>query len=323
MIARFATVACCGLLNTFAPVTTQAQSYPNKPIRMIIGYPPGGGTDIVARLVAQQLADSLGQQVVVDNRSGANTMLAAGLAAKAAADGYTLLFASASLTINPSLYSKVPYDAARDFAPVTLVASTPFVLVVQSSFSARSVRELVTLAKSKPGELMYSSGGSGSTGHLAAELFKSTAGVEIQHIPYKGLAAAITDLLGGRVSLTFASLPSVAPLIKAGRLKALALTTTERLATLPDLPTMAESGFSGYDVNQWFGVLVPAGTPRAIIVKLNTEIRQFLNKPEVKERFSLVGAEPVSNSPEQFGAYIKADLSKWAKVVSMTGARVD
>lgn len=323
MAARLATVACCALLSTFAPVTAHAQSYPNKSIRMIIGYPPGGGTDIVARLVAQKLADSLGQQVVVDNRSGANTMLAAGLAAKAAPDGYTILFASASFAINPSLYRKVPYDAARDFAPVTLVASTPFVLVVRSSFSARSVKELVTLAKSKPGELMYSSGGSGSTGHLAAELFKSMAGVEIQHIPYKGLAAAITDLLGGRVSLTFASLPSVAPFIKAGRLKALALTTAERISTLPGLPTMAESGFPGYDVDQWFGVLVPAGTPKGIIVKLNTEIRQFLDKPEVKERFSIVGAEPVSNSPEQFSTYIKADLSKWAKVVSMSGARVD
>ena len=304
-------------------VTSLAQTYPSQPLRMLVGYPPGGGSDVIARLAAQQLSEGLGQQIVVDNRPGAATMIATSIAAKANPDGYTLLFVTSSLVINPSLYRKVPYDPFRDFAPVSLVASTPFVLVVHPGVPASSVKELIALARSQPGVLNYSSGGSGSTGHLATELFKSMAGADIRHIPYKGLGPALTDLLGGRVTLTFGSLPSVVQHIRTGRLKALALTSARRMPSLPDLPTIAESGLPGYEVDQWFGIVVPAGTPRAVVRRLSSTIARFSGIPEARERFLGVGAEPLHTTPEKFGAYIKQEYAKWAKVVSVSGARVD
>jgi tripartite-type tricarboxylate transporter receptor subunit TctC len=312
-----------GVVASCAGFAVWGQSYPSQPLRMLVGYPPGGGSDVVARLAAQRLGESLGQQIVVDNRPGAATMMASQLAAKANADGYTILFVTSSLVINPSLYAKVPYDPFKDFSPVSLVASTPFVLVVHPGVPVSSVKELIALARAKGGQLNYSSGGSGSTGHLATELFKSIAGIEMQHIPYKGLGPALNDLLGGRVTLTFGSLPSVLQHMRSGRLKSLGLTSARRMQSLPDLPTIAESGLPGYEVDQWFGIVVPTGTLKPVIRKLNETIAKVTDLPDYKERISAIGAEPLHTTPERFGAYIKQEYAKWAKVIAVSGARVD
>jgi tripartite-type tricarboxylate transporter receptor subunit TctC len=295
-----------------------AQTYPNKPIRVIVGP----GPDALARVIGQKLTETWGQPVIVDQRGGGGGTISAEAVAKAAPDGYTLLLATGTHTINPSMY-KVSYDMVRDFAPVTLLASTPFILAVHPSVPATSVAELIRLAKSKPGALNYGSGGNGTPPHLATELFKTSAGIELVHVPYKTVAAAITDLVAGQLQVMFTVGPAGLPQIHAGRLRGLAVSTPKRSAFAPDLPTVAESGLPGFDVFGWNGLLAPAGTPPSVVGKLQGEIARALQNPEVRERIAGFGFEPVGNTPEEFGEFVKTDIARWAKVVKESGARVD
>ena len=295
-----------------------AQSYPTKPIRFIVGP----GPDALARVIGQQITLAWGQPVIIDQRGGGGGTISAEAVAKAAPDGYTLLLATGTHTINPSMY-KVSYDMVRDFAPVTLLASTPFILAVHPSVPANSVGELIKLAKSKPGALNYGSGGSGTPPHLATELFKTVAGVNLVHVPYKTVAAAITDLIAGQLQVMFTVGPAGLPQIRAGRIRGLAVSTAKRSAFAPELPTVAETGLAGFDVFGWNGLLAPAGTPRPVIAKLHGEIIRALQAPEVRERVANFGFEPVGNSPEEFGEFVKADIAQWARVAKESGARVD
>jgi len=320
---RFLAKIFAVLLCASAPLA-YAQDYPSKPVKMVVPFPPGGTTDILARAVGQKLSESWGQQVVIDNRPGAGGNIGTDIVAKSAADGYTLLMGTVGThAINASLYGKLPFDPIKDFAPVTLVASVPNVLVVNATVDSKSVKELIALAKSKPGQLAFASSGNGTSIHLAGELFKSMTGTAMLHVPYKGSAPAITDLLGGQTNMMFDNLPSAMPHIKSGRLRALAVTSVRRSPALPDIPTIAETGVSGYEASSWFGVLAPAGTPKDVVAKIQGDIARALNAPEIKERLSGQGAEPVGNTPEQFAEHIKAESAKWAKVVKDSGAKVD
>ena len=301
-----------------------AQQYPTKPVRMVVPFPPGGGTDIMARTIALKLTESLNTQVVVDNRGGAGGTIGTDLAAKAAPDGYTLLLGSVStISINPSLYKKLPFDTLTDLAPISLMASTPSMLVVTTGLPAKSVKELIALAKAKPGQLNFSSAGSGTSHHLGGELFKLMTGVDIVHIPYKGTAPAVTDLVAGQVSMMIANMPSVLPMVKAGKLRALAVTSLKRSPTTPDLPTVAESGIPGFEVDVWYGVLTTGRTPKTIIARINADMKKILAAADVRERLAAQGAEAVSSSPEEFATRIKADITKWAKVVKNSGAQAE
>jgi len=302
-----------------------AQSYPTRPIRLVVPYPPGGPLDIMARAIGQKLTEAWSQPVVVDNRAGAGGNIGADLVAKSPADGYTLLMgAVATHAINPTLYGKVPYDPIRDFAPVALVAQVPNVLVVNPAVPARTVRELIELARAKPGTLNFGSGSTGSTGHLAGELFNTMAGVKMVHIPYKGGAPAMADLLAGQVQLMFDNLANALPNVKAGRLRALAVTTLARSPAVPDLPTVAESGLPGFDLTTWFGLMVPAATPPEIVARLNAEIVRALAARDLRERLEKMGAEvPINNTPEHFAAFIRSEAAKYAKVVKDSGATVE
>ena len=295
-----------------------AQNYPEKPIRVIVGP----GPDALARVIGQQITLTWGQPVIIDQRGGGGGTISAEAVASAAPDGYTLLLATGTHTINPSMY-KVSYDMVRDFAPVTLLASTPFILAVHPSVPASSVGELIRLAKSKPGALNYGSGGSGTPPHLATELFKTTAGIDMVHVPYKTVAAAITDLVAGRLQVMFTVGPAGLPQIRAGTIRGLAVSTAKRSAFAPELPTVAESGLPGFDVFGWNGLLAPAGTPAPVIAKLHGEIVKALQIPEVRERIAGFGFEPVGDTPEEFGEFVKADIARWAKVAKESGARVD
>jgi tripartite-type tricarboxylate transporter receptor subunit TctC len=301
-----------------------AQTYPDKPIRLVVPFPAGGTTDILARAVGQKLGEHLGQQVVVDNKPGAGGNIGSDIVAKSAPDGYTLVMGTVGThAINASLYKKMPYDHIKDFVPVSLVALVPNILVVHPSVPANSVKELIAYAKANPGKLNFASSGNGTSIHLSGELFKTTAGVEMTHVPYKGSAPAVTDLLGGQVQLMFDNMPSALPHVKAGKLKALGVTTAKRFPAAPDIPAIAEAGVPGYEASSWFGVLAPAGTPKEIVNKLSSEIAKILQTPEIKERLLSQGAEPVGNTPDQFAAFIKAETAKWAKVVKESGATVD
>lgn len=301
-----------------------AQPFPAKQIRLVVPYPPGGPLDTVARLLGQKVAASLGHPVIVDNVPGAGGNIGAATVAKAAPDGYTLLMgAVATHAINPALYPSMPYDAGKDFAAVTQVASTPNVLVVNPAIPANSVAEFVAYAKSRPGKLNFGSGSTGSAGHLAGELFKSLAGVDMAHIPYKGAAAAMQDLVGGRVDLMFDNLASSLAQVKGGRVRALAVTTAKRSPLAPELPTIAESGLPGFDISTWFGIFVPAGTPRPVIDRLHDAFVAALASPDVREKMLNLGAEPVGNTPEAFAAYVSAEAAKYAKLVRSSGAKVD
>jgi tripartite-type tricarboxylate transporter receptor subunit TctC len=301
-----------------------AQSFPSKSVRMIVAFPAGGGTDAVARIVGQKLTDLWAQQVVVDNRAGAGGIVGAELAAKAQPDGYTIFLATTgNLAINPGLYDKLPYDTLKDFAPVTLVVALPFVLVAHPSVPAATAKELIALAKSRPGQLNYASGGSGTASPLGMELFKAMAGVNIVHVPYKGSTPALTDLLSGQVQLALGDGIVTLPHIKSGRLCALAVTGAKRALLLADVPTIAEAGVPGYDVVNWYGVVAPAGTPAAIISLLNAAIAKVLQMPDVKERLIAQGVEPVSNTPVEFAAYLKKEIAKWTKLVADSGARAN
>ena len=311
-------LACAGVV----PVT--AAEFPTKPIRMLVGFPAGGSTDVLARQIGQQLTQSLKQQIVIDNRPGATGNVASEMTAKANPDGYTVMMATvASHGINPSLYRKIPYDAIKDFSPVTLVASYPLVLAVNPNVPAKSVRELIDLAKAKPGAVRFASSGSGSPGHLSGELFKLMAKIDVAHVPYKGGAPANVAVLSGECQFTFATLPAMMPFIKAGRLVAPAVTTAKRSPALPNVPTIAEAGLAGYDVSSWAGVVSPAGTPKAVINKLHAEIVAVLGNPTIRERLAAEGAEPIGNSPAEFSAFIAAELKKWAGAVKQAGAQID
>ena len=319
-IARHLT-ALLALLALAGAASAQTQPYPSRPIRLIVPFGAGSGTDVVARILAPKLSESLGQQVVVDNRAGAGGIVGTDLVAKAQPDGHTLLFALSSHAINASLYSKLPYDTRKDFATVTQLISGPLVMVINPTLPVSSVKDLVAYIKAKPG-LSYSSAGIGSPPHLAGELFKSTAGLDMAHVPYNGAVPAITATVGGQGLLYFAGTASALPFVKAGRLKAVAVTGTRRSSLFPDIPTMIESGV-GYDVDQWYGILAPAGTPRSIIARLHAEFTKALQQPDIKERLLGLGVEPVGSSPEQFDAYLKSEIAKYEKVVKASGARVD
>jgi tripartite-type tricarboxylate transporter receptor subunit TctC len=310
---------CCLLVSS-----AHAQTYPGKSIRIVTPYAPGGTADILSRVVALKLADAWGQQVVIDNRPGASGMIGADIAAKAAPDGYTVLMAYvAEIAIVPSLFPKITYDPVKDLAPVTLAAITPMIFVVHPSLPAKNVGELVALAKSRPGQLPYASAGNGSPAHLAFELLRRSAGIEITHVPYKGAAPALIDLLGGHVVMFFSGMPPAMPHIHAGKLRAIAVSTAKRSPAAPDVATVAESGVPGFDISTWFGVFAPAGTSRDIIGKLNAEISRALTLPDVKERLAREGAETAPNSPEQFGKFIQAESAKFAKIIKDSGARAD
>jgi len=305
-------------------VSAVADDYPNKAIRLIMPYPIGGSIDIAGRMVAQRLADNLGQAVVVDNRTGAGGIVGTETGARAAPDGYTVLMGgTGTLALSPSLQKNLPYDPNKDFTPVTLLVTIPYVVVVQPSFKAANIKELIALAKAKPHEINYGSGGSGSAPHLAAELFKTMADVRITHVPYKGSTPAITDTMSGQVQLTFTGIPSVMTQMKAGRLRPIGVTSLKRTAALPEVPTIAESGVPGYEVNPWFGVLLPARTPQPLVSRLNAEILKVLQLPATRERFAAEGFEAVGNTPAQFAAYIKAEQIKWGKVIKDAGIKAD
>lgn len=301
-----------------------AQSYPVKPIRLIVPYPPGGATDIFGRILGARLGELLGQQVVPEQRAGAAGVLGAEAAARAAPDGYTLVVGQASnLAINQHLMSKLPYDPVKDFAPITLIATSPNLLVVHPSLPARSVNDLVALAKARPGSINYASAGNGSPGHLAAEYFKKLAKVDIVHIPYKGATPALTDVIAGQASLYFTSPIAAQPYVQSGRLRQLAVTSAQRFPPLPDVPTVAESGLRDYEIVSWWGLLAPAGVPREIIARVHAEAVKALNTAEMKERLAGQGAMVVTNTPEQFAAYIKSEIANWGRIVAVSGARMD
>jgi tripartite-type tricarboxylate transporter receptor subunit TctC len=297
--------------------------YPAKPVRVIVPFPPGGGTDTLARIYGQKLGELIGQQVLIDNRPGGGTNIGAEIAAKSPPDGYTALMGNIAHAINVTLYSRLAYDFVKDFAPVTLLASTPNILVVHPSLPVRSVKELIALAKARPGELDYASSGSGSSAHLAAELFNSMAGVKMTHIPYKGGGPAVVALAGGQVSVGFATTPSVIGHIKSGKMRGLAVTTAQRSPSTPELPTMSEAGVAGYEAGTWYGLLVPAGTSKEIVTRLHAESVKLLKLQDVKERLDAAGFEVIGNTPEQFAAFIRSEIDKWAKVVKASGARAE
>ncbi|MGQ3074010.1 MAG: Bug family tripartite tricarboxylate transporter substrate binding protein [Ferrovibrionaceae bacterium] len=311
-------------LGVLATATGQAQTYPTRAITLIVPFPAGGTTDILGRFVGQALSAAWNQPVVVENRGGAGGNIGAAAVAKAAPDGYTLLVGTVGThAINASLYTKMPYDTLKDFAPVTQIASVPNMLVVTPSLPVGSVTELIAYAKANPGKLNMASSGNGTSIHLSGELFKVMTGVDMVHVPYKGSAPALNDLMGGQVQLMFDNMPSALPQVKGGTLKALAVTTATRSPAMPDLPTVAEAGVPGFEASSWFGVFAPAGTPKEIVAKLQTEIARILKSPEMTERLAQQGAVAVGNTPDEFGAYVQSELVKWAGVVKASGARVD
>lgn len=299
-----------------------AQSYPSKAITIIVPFPAGASPDLVARAIGQKLNEAWRQPVVIENKPGAGAIIGTETVAKSAPDGYTLLLHSASHAIAPSMY-KLPYDTVRDFAPITRVAFVPNVLIIHPTVPVKNVKELIMLARSKPGTLNYSSSGNGSPAHLAGELFKLLAGIDILHIPYRGSPQAIIALLSGETAMMFSPIPIAMPHVKSGKLKVLGVTTAKRSKVLPDLPTISESGLSGYEVTQWYAMQAPAGTPKEVLAKLNGEVRKILSMPDIVERLSAQGAEPAPTTPEVLEAYIKTEIAKWAKVVKASGARVD
>jgi len=300
------------------------QSYPNRPVRFIVPFAPGGSTDTLARTVGQKLGEALGEQVVVDNRSGGNGNIGTDLVAHAAPDGYTILLGYiANLAIGPSLYAKLPFDPVKDLEPVTQLAVAPNILVVHPSVPAKNFKEFIAYAKANPQKVNFASAAVASPGHLAGELLNHAAGIHMQHVPYKGSGQAVVDLVGGQVQVMVSGMSSVMPHIKAGRLRALAVTGAQRSPAVPDIPTIAESGFPKFEATAWYGVLVPARTPKAIVTRLHDEIVRALKMPDVKERLESVGFEIVGSTPEAFGAYIKSEIVKWAPVVKASGAKAD
>ena len=312
-----------GMLMAIAGSIGAQQIYPSKPIRFIVAFPPGGGNDLLARLVGQKLTESWGQKVIVDNRPGGNTIIGTEALAKSAPDGYSIMVMSSTHVIVPQLQKGVPYDAIRDFSPVSTLDSQEFVLVVHPSLSANNLKEFIALGKSRHGELNYATTGSGGVQHLATELFSLTTGVKMQHIPYKGSAPALSELVGGQVQVHLAVPYPAIPFIKSGRIKAIAISGEARLAALPNIPTFSEAGLPGYDVKWWHGILAPAGVSRAVIDKLSTEVARILAMPDTKENLLAMGLEPFISSPDQLAALMKADMAKWGKVIKDANIKMD
>ena len=307
--------ACAAIAHT--------QSYPTRPIRLVVPYTPGAGTDAISRILAQKVSDALGQQMVVDNRPGAGGTIGTEIVAHAAPDGYTLLFAPTSHAINLSLYPKLPFDTQKDFIPISVVASLPVVLAVASSVPAKSVKELVALAKAKPGQMTIASSGSGTVFHLTGELFQDAAGIKLLHVPFKGGAPAVTALIGGQVDMAFETSVTLVPHIRSGKLNGLAVASTRRIAILPDVPTLAEAGYPGIVSENWYGVYAPTGTPKEAIERIYTELDRAIHSPDVREKLVQQGAEIRENTPAQTAAFLKAEMAKWAKVIKDSGAKVD
>ena len=315
-------VGACAMLVISLPLVSAAQSYPHKPVRFIVPFGPGGPGDAIGRMLSRKLTESLGQSVVVDNRSGATTIVGTQIAAESPPDGYTLLLISTTHAVNPSLFKKLPYDPIKDFAPVTLITSTPFMLVVHPSVAAHSVTELVALARSKPGQLNYGSSGNGSSIHLTTELLKTAAKIDMTHVPYKGSGPAFIDLIGGQVQLLFSSTVSSLPHVKSGKVRGLAITSLKRAPSLPAMPTVAES-YPGFESSSWFGMLVPAKTPKPILDRLLADTRAALKSPEVNQALVSQGAEPVGNSPAEFAAYFQSEIKKWGRVIESAAIKLD
>jgi tripartite-type tricarboxylate transporter receptor subunit TctC len=317
----------CGLLALAclgAPVMADAQGYPTRPVKLVVPFPPGGSLDIAGRLIAQRLSETWGQAVVVENKPGAGGNIGADFVAKSAPDGYTILLGALSThAVNPNLYAKMPYDAAKDFAPITLIATTPNVLVVNAALPVNNVREFIAYTKANPGKLAFGSGSNGSAGHLAGELYKVETGTDAVHIPFKGGAPATQALLAGDTQFMFDNLANAMAQVKAGKLKALAVTTAERSKLVPELPTMAEAGLPGFDISTWYGLFAPAGTPATIVAKWNADVTRILNTPDVRAKFMADGAEPAPDTPEQFAQMIARELAKYARIVKLAGAKVD
>lgn len=311
-----------GLVLAILCGTTAAQNYPAKTVRMVVGYPPGGPTDVLARIVSQKLTQSWGQQVIVDNRPGASGMIGAEFTARAAPDGYTLLMVPVTYAVTPSLFQKMTYDVEKDLAPVAQVAAAPFILVVHPTLPVKTVKDLIALDRRNPGQINFASASTGGMPHLAGELFNSMTGTKLVHIPYKGAAPATTDLLSGQVTLMFNNMLSAMPQVKAGRLRAVAVTSSKRSAAVPELPTIAEA-VPGYEASGWYGAFAPAATSKELIGRLNAEMNRIMKMPDVTQRLAGDGVEAVGTTPEQFGAYLKQEVAKWGKVVKTSGAKAD
>ncbi|AKQ54555.1 Bug family tripartite tricarboxylate transporter substrate binding protein [Bordetella hinzii] len=323
-LARALTGLIAGAVSAFALSTAPAQAaYPDKPVRIVVGFSAGGTTDVIARIMAKELTESLGQSFVVENKPGGGSNIATDYVARATPDGYTLLFVAVTSAINQTLYTNVNFDLVKDFAPVALGAKVPNILVINPQVPVKSVQELVAYAKAHPGKLAFASSGSGTSIHMAGELFKQRAGIDVLHVPYKGSAPAVTDLIGGQVQFMFDNMPSSWPHVQSGKLRALAVTTTERSKSAPDLPTMQESGFDKFDVSSWFGLIAPAGTPPDVIEKLNAAMNKALDKASVQKSYESLGAVGQKTTPAEFGAFIKSEVEGWAPVVKASGAKVD
>jgi tripartite-type tricarboxylate transporter receptor subunit TctC len=323
--ARRILLATIGLLLACGGALAQPATgaYPTKPIRLILPFPPGGGTDILGRIIAERLTTNLGQPVVIENRGGAGGNVGAEAAAKSPPDGYTIVLVAPSLAISPSLYAKLNYDPVKDLTPVTLVGTVPNVIITHPSVPAQNLAEFIALARSQPGAMNFGSGGNGTSNHLAGELFNVVAGVKLVHVPYKGVNLAMNDVLAGQIQLVVIGIPAALQFIKTGRLRALAVIAPQRSPTLPDVPTVAEAGLANYEVTTWYGVLAPAGTPRAIVDRLNTELIRVMHAPDLKERFAATGTEPRTSTPEEFADYIRQEVAKWGKVVREAGLKAD
>lgn len=324
LFKAFGILVALSLLLALPATAAAADSFPSKPAKIVVAFPPGAATDIVGRIVAQKLTEMWGQSVIVDNRAGAAGTIGTDVVAKAAPDGYTMLLGTlGNLSANPSLYRNLPFSMERDFIPVSLVVMVNFVMVAHPSMPVKTVKELIALAKAKPGELNYSSSGAGGLPHLAGELFKSMAGVKVVHIGYKGSVPSFTDLLGGRINYTIDNLPLALQYIKSGRLRALAVVGPKRQPMLPDVPTMVEAGIPGYELTNWFGLMVPAGTPRNAVQRINADIAKIMQMPDVRERLYGMAAEPVGSTPEYFDTFLKAETARWAKVIKDGNIKAD
>ncbi len=314
---------CVHLCAVTISAATAADPYPTRPIRLISPFAPGGGNDIISRSLGAAISKGLGQSIVVDNRPGANTIVAMEILARATPDGYTLLTTSSSQATNATLYAKLPYDSIKDFAPVSLVGVSPLVVAVNPALPVKTVGDLIAAARAKPGSIMYPSAGTGNSTHLGGALFAAMADVQLTHVPYKGLGPGLLDLMAGRLQVVFSTAPSAIPHIKTGRLRGLAVTTAARSGLVPQLPTVAEAGIPGYEAGSWYGVIAPAGTPRAVVARLNQEITAVLATPDFREQLMAAGADPSPNTPEQFAAYLKSEIAKWAKVIKLSGAKAE
>ncbi len=317
---RFIALVACAAV----PGAATAQAYPSKPVRWVVPFPPGGGTDTISRTLAQKLSEAWGQQVVADNRPGSGGTIGLALATKMPADGYNIVLGQlANVGIAPALYPKLPYDPVKDLQPVSLVLTSPLILVVHPSVPAKNTKELIALARSKPGTLTYGSPGNGTTGHLGTELLQSAAKVKMTHIPYKGAQPAFTGLIGGEIAIYMSSVPPAQPMINAGRVRAIGVTSATRMASLPQVPTIAETGVPGYEVTNWYGVMMPAGVPKDILTKVNADIVRILRQPDVQQRFASEGGDVTPNTPDQFASFIRNEIAKWSKAVRESGAKVE